>query len=313
MRDKRDRVRQLRVFCTAARMGSLTRAARHLGLTQPAVSFQLRDLESDLGAELFERGPAGVTLTPAGAQLDALARPLVGAVDALFDDFMRAVDEMTPARVRLAVSSIGATFVLPRYTKLFHDRHPDVAVRLDTVSFDEGCRRLLDEKVDFAFGTRDLDPDRERLRYHELLTYEGVLITARDHPLAGRASVSPSEAGTWRAVVPPIGTDSRQFGERVAESLGIKVDVAVEVGGWGMLKRYVEAGIGISVVPDLCLNEADRLAVVALDADFPRYSFGVFALRDRRLTPHARHFLEVLIENAPAAAPRRVEGPQRGA
>ena len=300
IRDKRDRVRQLRVFCTIARFGSVTRAAERLELTQPAVSLQLRELEYELGAELFERESTGVAITAAGERLEALACPLIGAVDALFDDFKGVLEAADSTTVRVATSSAGAAYVLPPYIRRFRDRHPDATVRLDTVSIREASRRLLDERADLALGPRDLDPEG-RLDYRELFAYERVLITALDHPLADRASVSPHEAGAYRAVVPPAGTHSRQIGEHAASALGIDIDVAVEVGGWGMLKRYVEAGVGISVVPSFVVNEADRLAVIALEADFPAHGFGVFTLRERLLTAPGRRFLEVLVADAPRA------------
>ena len=297
IRDKRDRVRQLRVFCATARLSSVTRASEHLGLSQPAVSLQLRELEHELGAELFERHVSGMVLTPAGERLDALAGPLVDSVDALFGDLRRTLDETESAPLRIAASSAGAAFVLPRYMRRYRERHPDVMVRIETVPTGELRGWLLEEKVDLIFGPRGLDTG-ERLRYRELFTYKHVLITALDHPLAGHASVSPREAGAYPAIVPPTGTYSRRLGDSLAGALGVDIDVAVEVGGWGMLKRYVEAGIGISVVPDLVVNDSDQVSVVALDADFPVSSFGVFTLRDGLLTVSAQRFLEVLAADA---------------
>ena len=296
--NKRDRVRGLRIFCEAVRAGGVTAAAERLGLTQPAVSLSVRELELELGAELLERGRAGVAVTPAGERLHALAEPLVRGVDALFADFAGSLDAQGAQRVRVAASSAGATFVAPRYVARFHERYPDTAVRLETNSSRSRLERLLDDQVDLVLGTRDPHPE-DTVLYRELLTYRRVLICASDHPLASRASVTPHEAVAYRAVVPPEGTYSRQFGERAARGLGITVDVAVEVGGWGMLKRYVEAGVGISVVPSLVVNASDRLAVVALDADFPAHSFGVFTVRDRMPTPAARRFLEVLAPEEP--------------
>ena len=277
------------------RAGGVTAAAERLGLTQPAVSMQVLEL----GAELLERGRAGVAVTPAGERLHALAEPLVRGVDALFGDFAGALDAHGAGqRVRVAASSAGATFVAPRYVARFHARHPDTAVRLETMSSRSRLERLLEERVDLVLGAKEPHAE-EAFAYRELLTYHRVLICARDHPLAGRASVTPHEAVAYRAVVPPEGTYSRQFGERAARGFGIDIDVAVEVGGWGMLKRYVEAGVGISVVPSLVVSDSDRLAVVALDADFPAHSFGVFTVRERMPTPAARRFLEVLAPEEP--------------
>ena len=312
IRDKRDRVRQLKVFCATARLGGVTRASDYLDLSQPAVSLQVRELEHELGAELFERQVSGMALTPAGERLEALAGPLVDAVDALFGDPQRVLNEAESASLHIAASSAGATFVLPRYMRRFRERHPDVRVRLETVPIGELRGWLLDEKVDLMFGPRNLDAG-ERLRYRELFTYERVLITALDHPLAGYASVSPREAGAYPAIVPPAGTYSRRFGDSAAHALGINIDVAVEVGGWGMLKRYVEANIGVSVVPDLVVSDSDQLSVVALDADFPAQSFGVFTLRDGFLTTSARRFLEVLSADAAGETPSGGPRPTRPA
>ena len=302
IRDKRDRLRQLRAFCEALRRGSISRAAEHLGLTQPAVSLNVRDLEHELGEALLVRTTAGVEPTPAGERLHALADPLVRDADSLLSDFARHLDLAPPDGVRVASSNAGAAFVLPAYLKRFRDAHPDIAVRLDAATVPEGFRRLADDEVDFVVGPRERF-DEERIVYRELRTYRIVLITAPDHPLAGRASVSPREAAAHPAVVPPEGTYSRQFGEDAAEALGIVINAVVEVGGWGVLKRYVEAGFGLSVVPSLVLSATDRLAVAALEWDEPPRSFGVYARSDRHLTPAARRFLEVLIPNVSVHPP----------
>ena len=302
IRDKRDRVRRLRVFFEVLRHQSITRAAEHLGLTQPAVSVQLRELEHECGTILFERKASGVSPTPDGERLHAFAEPLVQSVDALFDEPRRCLDAVRGGQVHLAASGGGVAFILPRHVKRFHDQHPDITVRLDTVSFREGLDRLIEEKVDLALGINDPYP-HEKVVYQELCISRLVLIAPLGHPLAGRAVVSAQEASGWPAVVPSAGTYSRRFGETVAERLGVEINAVLEVRSWGMVKRYVEAGIGISVVPDLCVSESDRLAVVEMDLPFPARSYGVFTLRDRHLTAPARRFLQVLIPNASEPSP----------
>lgn len=301
--DKRDRLRQLRIFCETARLRSLTRAAERLGLTQPAVSLQVRELEYESQAVLLERDAAGVALTEAGERLYALAAPLVQGMDALFGDVRATLDAGPAQWVHIAASSTGSAFVLPGCIARFRERHPDEAVRVDTVwRFENRLGRLLDEQVDLVLSVREPYP-QDTLLYHELCTYGLVLITPLDHPLAGRASVSPREARAHRSVVPAPGTVSGASVETALREFGIDVNASVEVGGWGMLKRYVEAGIGISIVPNLCVNAADQLSVIPLDAHVPARSYGVFALRDRHLTPAARRFLKVLVPNASEPSP----------
>ena len=311
IRDKRDRLRQLRAFCEAARRGSLSRAAAHLGLTQPAVSLNVRDLEHELGEVLLVRTTTGIEPTPAGERLYALAAPLVRDADSLLGDFARHLDLAPPDGLRIASSNAGAAFVLPAYLKRFRDAWPDIAVRLDIARVREGLARLLDDEMDLVVGPRERYTE-EHIVYHEFRTYRIVLITAPGHPLAARDSVSPREAAAFPAVVPPAGAYSRQFGETAAEALGVAIDATMEVGGWGVLKRYVEAGFGLSVVPSLVLSPTDRLAVVALDWDDPARSFGVYARTDRHLTPAARRFLKVLIPDVSVQPPPpRIAGRRR--
>ena len=284
------------------RIGGVTRAAEHLGLSQPAVSLQVRELKHEFGTMLLERGGEGVTPTPAGERLYARAEPLVRGVDALFDNLDACLDREGVPQVRLGVSAAGAAFVLPQCIERFRERWPETAVRLEMVTLHEGLTRLFDERVDFVVGPRERF-DEERIVYRELRTYRIVLITPLDHPLAGRETVSPCEVHTWPAVVVPPGLYTRQHGETVAHALGLDVSAVIEVGEWGVLKRYVEAGFGVAAVPSLIVNSTDRVSVASLAGPLPERSYGVYTYRDRTLTPSARRLCGMLIAGIPASYP----------
>ena len=299
---KRDRLRQLRAFCHAARLGSITQAAVHLGLSQPAVSLHVRELENELEAILFDRGGSGISLTSAGETLYELSKPLVQGMDELSASFMERIDDSVTGRLQLAASVAGASFVLPPYIRRFRDRYPGVRLRVRNCLLSEGVRLLLDDDVEFVLGVKDPYPE-DTLEYRELLPYDIVLITSLDHPLAGRDTVSPDEASAWPAIVPPAGTYSRQFGETAAQQFGIDVKAAIEVGGWGVIKRFVESGLGISVVPSISISDNDRLSVVSLKDYFPTRSFGVFTRRGKFLTPPARRLLRLMVPDFPDPPP----------
>ena len=305
-RDRRDRIRQLHIFCEVARAGSISQASEFLGLTQPAVSLQIRELEHELGAILLERQSTGVSVTPAGRHLLALAEPLVKTVGELFDNVSQGLtDTEAGERVRVAVSHAGAAFVLPRFVRQFRDRDPDTLVRLVIAQQPEGLKLLLAGRVDLVCAPLESHPGT--VHYEELLTYSLVFIAPLEHPLARRGRVSPEEAVRHGVIVPALGTFSHRIGESGIRAIGLDASPRMEVGGWGEVKRYVEAGLGVGVIPNLCLRAADRLSVAALDADLPEYSYGVFVQRDQLLAPAARNFLEVLAPDAPGSilAPER--------
>ena len=304
---KRDRLRQLRAFCNAARLGSITRAAVHLGLSQPAVSLHVRELENELEAVLFDRGGSGIRLTSAGETLYELARPLVKGMDSLSVNFMERIDDTVAGRLQLAASPVGAAYVLPPYVKRFRDRYPEVRLRVRNCLLSEGVKLLLEDEVEFMLGVKDPYPE-DTLEYRQFLPYDIVLITAPEHPLAGRDSVSPEEASAWPAIVPAPGTYSRQSGETAAQQFGVDVKAVISVGGWGVIKRFVEAGLGISVVPSIAVSETDRLSVISLKEHFPTRSYGVFTRRGRFLTPPARRLLRLMIPDFPDPPPPPPQG-----
>ena len=290
---KRDRTMQLRAFCETARRGSFTEAAGALGVTQPAVSLQVRELENELGAALFDRDGPGIALTPAGERLYPLAESLVEDMDRLYEGIAEQLEEVGAGRIHVAASLAGAAFVLPPYLKRLRDLHPGVRVRVTNCLLAEGVKLLLAGEVEFVLGARAPFPE-ETLEYRELIEYDIVLITRPDHPLAGRETVSPEEVAEWPAIVPTPGTYSVQYGETAARQFGLAATTVIDVGGWGVIKRYVEAGLGISLVPGICLSETDRLSVIPLREHFPRRSFGVLTRRGKRLAPAARELLRLM-------------------
>ena len=290
---KRDRTMQLRAFCETARRSSFTEAAAVLGVTQPAVSLQVRELENELGAALFDRDGPGLALTPAGERLYPLAESLVQDMDRLYHDIAERIEDVGAGRIHIAASQAGAAFVLPRYLRRLRDLHPGVRVRVTNCLLAEGVRLLLAGEVEFVLGVRDPFPE-EKLEYRELLEYDIVLITGPDHPLAGRETVSPEEAAEWPSIVPAPGTYSMQYGETAARQFKLASRAVIDVGGWGVVKRYVEAGLGIAVVPSICLSETDTLSVIPLREHFPPRSYGVLTRRGKRLAPAARQLLRLM-------------------
>ena len=298
---KRDRLRQLRAFCCAARLGSLSKAAEHLELSQPAVSLQVRELEHELEARLFERGDRGVRLTAAGEQFYALSGSLVDEMTSLLEDFGEHFEDDVTGRLDIAASVAGVAIVLPPYVKRLRDRYPGVRLRVRSCGLHDGMALLRTGEVEMMLAGHEPLEDRA-FGYREMCSYDIVLIVSRVHPLAGRNSVTLQEAAQWPAIVPPAGTSNRRFGETVAKEFGIDIRAVVEVGGWEAIKRYVERDIGVCVVPSLCLHETDQVTAIPLATQFPSQNFGVYTRRGKALTAPARRFLELLIpESAPSS------------
>lgn len=298
--DKRDRLRQLRAFCHAAQFESITEAARHLGIGQPAVSRHVRELAHELEAVLFERSGQRLTLTRAGERFHRLARPLVEAMDRLPDHLLGENDDLVSGEVRLAAGPNVVDFVVPPFLKQFRVDYPGIRVHLRTTLTHEGLDLLSANEVDLVFGVGEARS--EAFRYRPVRSYDLVFITPEDHPLAGNVSLDFWEAENWPAVVPPAGTYNRQVGEAMARSFGTTINVAVEADGWGVIKELVVAGLGISLLPSVCIDPRDRLRVLPTEPSLPSGSYGIFTHRGRPLSPPAERFIRSTTASEPDAS-----------
>ena len=169
--------------------------------------------------------------------------------------------------------------------------------------FREGIRLVLDDEVELLLGAKDLYP-QESVEYQPLFTYAMVLIAPLDHPLVGRATVSRKKPPSGPPSFPQAGFYTRMLEEASIEGFGVERNTVIEISGWEGVKRYVERGFGISMIPSICVSKADRLSVVSLPDSFPRLSFGVFTRRNHVLDPHVRRFLRLMTLDFPLSAPQ---------
>jgi len=287
-----DRLKQLRAFCHAARLGSITRAAEYLYTSQPAVSQQVRALEEELLVTLFERSGPRISLSAPGRRLYAAAMPVVVGMDRLPDTFAERHRGELSGEFRIAAGRTSATYLVPALLKPFLERHPGTRVNVRTGTGRERLDWLRAYEVDIAFGAVDVPPPD--LSFHFTTSSRYFLITAEDHALAGRESVDLAEAVKYPAIVPPSGTSLRRAADLVIRQHRLAIDAVMEVGGWSVVKRYVEAGVGLSIVPDLCLTERDRVWRAPFDRYFSDRRYGVLMRRDQAPSLAAERFVQLV-------------------
>ena len=289
-RNKRDRLRQLRVFCAAARFESMTRAAESLDLSQRAVALQVRSLEHELDSDLFERRGPVLTLTDAGRSFRRLAEPLVEELDSLYEVFTEQRDRPASMDIEVAVTPV-ASVTLPLLVKGFLDHHPHVRVRVTNCPLRQGLSRLASGGVDVVVGPEVANAD---FNYRDVFSYDLMLVMAEHHPLTRQRSVQLDQASVYPAIMPAIGTYGHRFEEMVGDRLTVAARVAVESSGWTLLKSFVRAGQGISVIPSCCITEKDRMRSRQLD-DVPRGNpCGVFTRRSQSLAEPIVDFVRTL-------------------
>jgi DNA-binding transcriptional LysR family regulator len=275
-------------FLKVAELGSVSRAAQALHLSQPAVSKQLRALEQALGARLLERSGRGVKLTPEGALVADYGRQSA----ALLDDCERALRELGTEQAGSLVLGAGATtciFQLPRWLRQLRAERPsvDVTVRTGTSSVIEAL--VLEREVDLGLvtspvGSRAL---KERVLFRE----EIVLVVARDFD-------QPRELEALPLILYPQSTGFRAYLDQKVGAARLARRVKMETDSVEAIKSFVASGLGASFLPRSAV--ANELAARALRRivlpGLPKLqrSTRVVRRRDRALNSTAARFLQIL-------------------
>ncbi|WP_414649882.1 LysR family transcriptional regulator [Dyella sp.] len=291
---KGNRQKQMRAFVYTVKLGTLTRAAEALYLSQPTVSLQLQALERELGIRLLERSRRRINLTDAGEALYEIARPLVEGWENLDRDFQAKIKGLEAGRLTIAAGTSTIQYLLPEMVRRYRERFPAVQLQLANVTGKDGMALLRADEADFAVGSM-LDVPND-IAWAPVYHYDPMLITPLDHPLASKARVSVEDLSPYGLILPPQRLSTYRLVDLVFQQRQVPYQVAIEVGGWEVIKEYVAMGLGISIVTGICITEADRarLAVRNMREYFPQRSYGVVMRKGKYLSGEARAFIDLI-------------------
>ena len=288
-------MKQLRAFCKAVETRSISKAGEELFLSQPTVSLQIRALERELCVQVFERRGPVINLTPDGKILYDLSKPLITGIDNLSQNFNSQAGKMESGELHITAGQTACMYLLPKYIQRFKEEYPGVHVKLSNNTGKDGRELLKSDVVDFAVGT--MVENSEDMVFEEMFEFEPVLITPKDHPLASKKDITLEDISPYGLILPPRELSTWRKVDKIFSDQGISYKVSMEVGGWEVIKTYVEEGMGISIVTCLSLTGKENLHAVSLKKYFPKQVYGAVIRRGKFLTPQARGFLEILSSN----------------
>ena len=294
LRYKQNRLHQLRGFCSVVEMQSMSKAAAKMRLTQPTVTLQIQALERELNTRLFERRGPKLELTFEGRQLYEIARPLVDGFSRLDQDFEARKKNVEQGQLAVAAGGSTIQYVLPHSVQRFVAEHPGIALKLNNVTGREGLQMLRDRRVDFCVGPI-LDRPAD-IEFEPIVSFDAVLITAADHPLSKLKKISLKQISQYPLILPPRDLSTWRQVELVFLRENLSYDVRLEVGGWEVIKKYVELGLGTSIVMSMCITGEENLEVISVKKYFPSRVYGIVKLKNRRFSPQAQHFIATFKE-----------------
>jgi DNA-binding transcriptional LysR family regulator len=295
-------LRRLEIFVKVAELGSFSRAAEALFLTQPTVSEHVRALEDELGLTLLDRLGRGAAPTRAGQLLLGYARRML----ALGREARQAMDQFQgrmSGELTVGGSTIPGEYVLPALIGSFKGKYPDISISLLIGGTAQVLEMLEGGRVEVAMvGAR---PTQPTLDAREIMADDLVVVVATDHPWAGRSTVTLAELREEPLLVRERGSGTREAFERAVAGAGLRLSafrVVGEMGSTQAMKQGVRAGIGIALISNRAVTDECRarlLVAVRIEDLAIERAFYLVTNRDRTRSPLAEAFVHFVESQAP--------------
>ena len=292
-------------FLEIAKQGSFSRAGQKLFRSQPAVSAQIRQLELEYGQKLFDRVGKSVQLTAAGEILLEYAGKLL----TLRNESVRAVaDQSASPRGILAIGANEATclYVLPDIFAEYHRRFPSVQISIYRNFSHKVLSKIEDGTVDVGIVT--LPVKSSSLRIYPIFRDRLMLMTNPANPLARHRTVKTSETADQPFIFPKAGF-MRHLLDKLFRPYRSRLRITMELPSVGMIKRFVAAGLGVSLIGESFARDEVRAGKVKLiplsDVDLWR-ELGLVYRRDRTLPRSASAFITLIRQGVESTADGRV-------
>jgi len=285
---------QLNSFLEVAKHSSFSKAAERCFRTQPAISSQIRALEEEVGAKLFDRSGAKVTLTVAGKAFQTYAEEALRSLKSVKTTI--AEMERTP-RGEIVVGANEATclYILPEVFADFKHQYPKVSVSIQRAETAKTLESVIDQTVDF--GVVSMPVKDNRLAALPIHHDELVLITSPGHPLARLSKARLEEIAKYPLVLPKLGR-TRDAIDEVFQEAQLKPHVSMELDSSELLKRFVAADVGIGFVARSNISDEIRAGTLAslgfVDPPISR-DLALVHRKDKTLSRAARAFMEIAV------------------
>src|SRR4030042_3094621 len=247
-------IEHLKTFREIVRLGSFSEAAKELGISQPAVSFQIQKMEQELGIRLIDRSQRAITPTKAGKRLLRLAEAGEGEREKLRQDLEQMREDIS-GDLLIAASTIPGEYLLPTLLAKFKQRHPAVKIQVDVSDSLTVINKVRDNTYEVGFC--GVPPEGHELVFFKVATDEIVLIVEPEHPFARKGEITPGELEGEPLIFREANSGTQRSLENLLSRDGLDIRKWVPnmvLGSTQAVVSAVAAGAGIAFVSNLAIK-----------------------------------------------------------
>src|SRR5215468_4437590 len=287
---------QLHTFLEIVRLKSFSKDAQTCYRTQPAISAQVRQLEQELRADLFERFGSKISLTTAGRIFAQYAEQMLD-LRRRVQDAIAELENNPRGELVIAANEATCIYVLPKVFSEYRRMFPQVQLQVLRSYGSRVVEAVMENSADF--GLTQLPVEEKRLQVVNIHRDEIRLIVSAGHPLAERKTVSPQDLTEHFLLLPKSGKTRSRLNEWL-EAVEDELRVSMELDSTEMMKRFVMAGLGVTFLAvSNCREEiaAGRLRAISLSPEPMIRRLGLIYRKDKALSKAALGFIQVVLEN----------------
>jgi DNA-binding transcriptional LysR family regulator len=288
---------QLHTFLEIVRLKSFSKAAQTCYRTQPAISAQVRQLEQELNATLFERLGTRISLTAAGKIFAEYAEQILH-LRRRAQEVINELERVPRGEIIIAANEATCIYVLPSVFSDYKKQFPNVQLHVDRSYGVRVVAAVLDNLADF--GITQLPVAEKKLQVVKIHSDEIALLVAANHPLAAKKSVTAADMIGQPLLLPKSGTTRTRLNAWL-EPVEDEIQVSMELDSTEMIKKFVAAGLGMSfLAASHCKQEVaqGQLATVSLGPEPMVRNLGLIYRKDKSLSKAALGFIQVIIDHA---------------
>jgi LysR family transcriptional regulator, low CO2-responsive transcriptional regulator len=294
---------KLQIFSVVVQEGSFSAAAERLYVTQSAISQHIKDLEANLGRQLFQRGWRGVKPTPHGEILHRYTEEIFALV-ARAENALTDVDKLATGRVSIGATPGIGVYLAPGWVQNFRARYPQLTVALNTGVTAQIVTDILGQRLDIGFIEGELDDHRSsRLSSLVLEEIEQHVVVGFKHPFWDAASLRIEDLEQQSLIVRETGSQSRIWLEEMLRRHDIDPSIGAEFDNLESIKRTVSLGSCITVLPPYVLEsevEQKLLRMIPIEGKPLTRSLKLIWASDRFFAPVTKAFLRELEKPYPS-------------
>lgn len=289
-------LRQLKYFCKTAELLSFSEAARALFITQSTLSQQIKQLENELGTQLFARNTHGVTLTEEGSELLPYARNTIHTADNCVEHIRNIKNIMT------GTLDIGVTYtfspILTESLLTFMKQYPNIKLNIFYKTMEELMAMLEKRELDFVLAFKPTG-QYARISSHILFDNHLAAIVAESHPLAKRKRITLAELQDYGLALPVKGLQARNAFDNMVEGKDYRFNIRIELNEVNILLKIIKESSLVSILSEATIYGMEGVRAVRLDVADSNYEMEgcIHMLKGTYRKNSAKKFIQLLSES----------------